>query len=157
LGTTDGYVYCFDTGGVEEHFATGHIDFDGLAPGATPPSVLLEIWESGAAFPFTWWRIYPQADGTYRFQLPRGTFDVSVKADRWLSGKALNIGDSTQDVYLTCLGGDANGDDAVSLTDLGMVLLDFGGTTVDLNGDGRTSLTDLGLVLLNFGMVGEGQ
>lgn len=50
--------------------------------------------------------------------------------------------------------GDANGDGTVDITDLGLVLQNFGGAgpAGDLNGDGAVDITDLGLVLSNFGV-----
>jgi hypothetical protein len=53
--------------------------------------------------------------------------------------------------------GDLNGDGSTDLTDLGILLADFGCTTPpgpcggDLNGDGNTDLTDLGILLADFG------
>jgi hypothetical protein len=53
--------------------------------------------------------------------------------------------------------GDLNGDGRTDLTDLGILLADFGCTTPpgpcvgDLNGDGDTDLTDLGILLADFG------
>lgn len=53
--------------------------------------------------------------------------------------------------------GDVNDDRAVNLTDLSLLLSDFGvsqglATEGDLNGDGRVDLTDLALLLANFGV-----
>lgn len=48
--------------------------------------------------------------------------------------------------------GDANGDNAVDLADLNIVLANFGGGAGgDVTGDGATDLVDLNLVLANFG------
>jgi hypothetical protein len=48
--------------------------------------------------------------------------------------------------------GDANGDGAVDLADLNLVLANFGGGAGgDVTGDGLTDLVDLNLVLANFG------
>jgi len=49
--------------------------------------------------------------------------------------------------------GDVNGDGAVDLNDLNLVLVNFGQTTSegDANGDGVVDLNDLNLVLVNFG------
>lgn len=49
--------------------------------------------------------------------------------------------------------GDLNGDGTVDLTDLGMLLADFGCTGTcagDVDGDGDTDLSDLGILLSNF-------
>ena len=53
----------------------------------------------------------------------------------------------------TCLG-DVNEDGATDLTDLALVLADFGcagGCAADVSGDGNTDLSDLALVLAYFG------
>lgn len=50
--------------------------------------------------------------------------------------------------------GDLNGDRAVDLSDLAVLLSDYGCTTspcVDLNDDGRTDLADLAILLSHFG------
>lgn len=52
--------------------------------------------------------------------------------------------------------GDVNGDNSVDITDLGLVLTNFGmnvtpGTNGDVNGDGVVDISDLGEVLANFG------
>ena len=51
--------------------------------------------------------------------------------------------------------GDLNGDRAVDLADLGILLADFGctggGCPGDVDGDGDTDLADLGILLANFG------
>lgn len=52
--------------------------------------------------------------------------------------------------------GDASGDDQVDLTDLNLVLFNFGnavapGTNGDVNDSGSVDLADLNLVLFNFG------
>lgn len=54
---------------------------------------------------------------------------------------------------LCTLDGDANGDGSVDLSDLNLVLANFGQTTSngDVTGDGEVNLADLNLVLANFG------
>jgi len=54
---------------------------------------------------------------------------------------------------LCTISGDANGDGAVDLADLNLVLANFGQTTGngDVTGDGVVDLADLNLVLANFG------
>lgn len=53
------------------------------------------------------------------------------------------------------LPGDLDGDGDVDVTDLGMLLADFGctggGCSGDVNGDGNTDIADLGLLLANYG------
>jgi spore coat protein A len=58
--------------------------------------------------------------------------------------------------FQTIFPGDVNGDCLVNITDVGIVLANFGATGAtreqgDLNGDGVINITDLGIVLANFG------
>jgi uncharacterized protein (DUF2141 family) len=52
--------------------------------------------------------------------------------------------------------GDANGDGVVNITDLGLLLSQFGmsgaGLEGDVNSDGVVNITDLGILLANFGI-----
>jgi hypothetical protein len=55
------------------------------------------------------------------------------------------------------LPGDLNGDGRVDLSDLGILLADFGCLPPgpcpgDVDGDGDTDLADLGILLANFGL-----
>jgi hypothetical protein len=55
----------------------------------------------------------------------------------------------------TCVG-DTNGDGIVNITDVGVLLANFGasvppGTGGDVSGDGFVNITDLGIVLGDFG------
>jgi hypothetical protein len=89
-----------------------------------------------------------------------GQVDVLAKGTHWL--RAIVPGVSTMagsvsGVDMELVNGDENDSNTVTLTDLGMVLLDFGSTDnspADMDGSGVVSLTDLGMVLLNFGAVG---
>lgn len=87
-----------------------------------------------------------------------GVYDVIAKAGHWLSVRndAVSIGgDLGLDLNFP-YNGDADGDDAIGLADLNLVLLDFGGNSADIDGSGQTDLADLSTILLNFGRAGEG-
>jgi hypothetical protein len=99
------------------------------------------------------------ATGNYSIpSLPSGGYDVSLKFGTWLRQTLCGVyigGLSTADFTLT--NGDASGDNAVTLTDLAIVLSNYGtpGPDGDLDHSGLVSLTDLGVVLLSFGMRGD--
>jgi hypothetical protein len=87
-----------------------------------------------------------------------GTYDIALKHANWLRQVIHSVviyHTTTVDFDLT--NGDASDDNRVSLTDLGMVLGNFGvdGPDGDLNWDGHVSLTDLGAVLGSFGVYGD--
>ena len=56
------------------------------------------------------------------------------------------------------LPGDVNNDNKVNITDLSILLSNFGkaSTTVDLNGDGQVTITDLSILLTNYGKTYSG-
>lgn len=56
------------------------------------------------------------------------------------------------------LPGDVNGDNKVTITDLSILLSNFGkpSATVDLNGDGQVTITDLSILLTNYGKTYSG-
>lgn len=87
--------------------------------------------------------------------VPQGRYDVSLKVANWLRRTIPDVGvvngSIAQDFSLT--NGDADGDNAVTLYDLNIVLLSFltdGSGGGDLDWDGVVGLYDLNKVLLNF-------
>lgn len=74
--------------------------------------------------------------------------DGNLDADEWVEVEICSI-----DVNGTCCAGDVTSDGAVDLSDLNLVLANFGQATAegDTNGDGVVDLQDLNLVLAQFG------
>lgn len=76
--------------------------------------------------------------------------------DTWGSNGTLTV-DNLSFAAATPCPGDVNGDNTVNITDLGVLLSNFGlmgGATFsqgDLNGDGNVNITDLGILLAAFG------
>jgi hypothetical protein len=65
------------------------------------------------------------------------------------------LGANALDLNVTALPGDANMDGRVNLSDLGVLIDNFGKPGVwangDFNNDGRVDLSDLGVLINNFG------
>jgi hypothetical protein len=89
--------------------------------------------------------------------LPQGELLFSTLAGTVGGAVAPNFKVATQGCAGGGCVGDLNGDGFTDLTDLGILLADFGCMTPpgpcvgDLNGDGNTDLTDLGILLADFG------
>ena len=95
--------------------------------------------------------------------LPAGTYNVAVKAAKWL--QVLQTAALTADIAsfsATLPGGDANGDNQVDLTDFGILVNAFGSssggsgydTRADFSCDGSVDLTDFGILVNSFGSLG---
>lgn len=95
-----------------------------------------------------------------------GIYDIALKGSHWLrktlANRAVGVfGISGVNATLTT--GDVNGDNVVSLGDIGALRLAFGATSLssnwnpeaDLNGDGVVSLGDIGLLRQHYGEFGD--
>jgi hypothetical protein len=156
MGLADGFMYCFEAE-TRKYDVTASVTFEGRAPGAPLPSVEYDLRLPGSGWPFLWRRVAPEPDGTYLLTVPEGEFDISVKADKWLSSMAENVPHDAGQIEFFCYAGDTNNDDVVDTLDLNAVLLGFGGDEPDLNLDGMVDLIDLNYVLVNFGKEGKGR
>ncbi|GMV36224.1 MAG: hypothetical protein AMXMBFR61_07320 [Fimbriimonadales bacterium] len=101
-------------------------------------------------------------DGSGNYSVPsvaQGTFDLALKFPGFLrqvsANKVIILG--TNVANFTQTNGDPDGDNLIGLSDLNMILLQFGtgNLATDLNGDGVVGLSDLNIVLLNFGKQGD--
>jgi hypothetical protein len=97
--------------------------------------------------------------------VPAVSYQLAIKGSKWLQ-KDVNVdasGGDVSGVTATLLTGDVNDDNAVNITDLGLLADSFGksqGQTgfnpnADLNGDNAVNITDLGLLADNFGRQGD--
>lgn len=105
------------------------------------------------------------ASGTYSLVAPLdGVYDLSVKASHWLRRTLANVSiiDSAA-ANFSLANGDVDGDNEVTLLDVGLLLAAFGtmpndrawNPNADLDGDGEVGLTDFGVLIKQFGMVGD--
>ncbi|MDW8105764.1 MAG: hypothetical protein RMK92_12185 [Armatimonadota bacterium] len=108
--------------------------------------------------------VVPTESGSLQVALPEGTWDLAFKADRSLRRvlRAVRI-PSSGTLNVSLRGGDADGDNEVSLLDFGKLLAVFGKVagepgfepTTDFDGDGEVNLLDFGILLRHFGLVGD--
>ncbi|MEP0765608.1 MAG: hypothetical protein HRF45_03585 [Fimbriimonadia bacterium] len=109
-------------------------------------------WDMGAV------NAYPNASGQFSVMLPDGVFDVTVSAPTFLQKRIASLdtsGSGVEGLYVSLLGGDADGDNDVDFSDIAKVMYFFGKQTSDLNGDGVMDLHDMNLVLTNLGLHGD--
>ena len=108
-----------------------------------------------------------RSQGTANFAgVATGTFDIRFSMPGYLKKRALNVDMATvqpNDLVITFIGGDANGDNAVTNADTALIQSLIGTTSgqpgyirsVDINGNGVIDSTDLRIALDNMGQVGE--
>jgi len=103
------------------------------------------------------------AFGTYRVEVPSGTYDVDLVHAGYLRMRATGVTvGSGKTQYMPCVqlrGGDVNGDDRIDETDRDLVQAAQGssaapGDPLDVNGDGIIDALDLGVVQSNLGTTG---
>lgn len=98
--------------------------------------------------------------------VPFGNYDIYVKVNHWLRRKIAGVSlgmAGASGLNYSLVNGDVNGDNVVSLGDLGALRSAFGSTSgdsnwnplADLNGDGVVSLADLGILRSNFALQGD--
>lgn len=106
------------------------------------------------------------ADGWYEIAelaVPAGTYDIALKASHWLTSIVPNVSIPDGVASTVLRNGDVDGDDEVSLLDLGALLPAFGtvpgdsgwNPNADLDGDGEVNLLDFGILVRYFGMMGD--
>lgn len=108
------------------------------------------------------------ANGQFAFYtfLQAESYDVALKGSHWLRKRLGNQTLTTSGLSglsFSLVNGDVNGDNVVSLGDLGQLRAAFGSAAgdsnwnpnADLNGDGVVSLADLGILRSNFGQQGD--
>jgi hypothetical protein len=89
---------------------------------------------------------------TWGFHSPPANYEVLASADNTLWVKEpVTVGASDVELDFVLPAGDLNGDNRISLLDLGLWLL----APVDLNNDGHAGTLDLAAILMNFGLVGD--
>ncbi|MCS6830419.1 MAG: hypothetical protein NZ749_07220 [bacterium] len=109
-------------------------------------------------------QVSPSGSGGLQIALPVGTWDIAFKADRSLRRvlRRVNV-PASGTLSVSLLGGDADGDNEVSLFDFGKLVAAFGkfsnepgyNPAADFDGDGEVSLFDFGILVRHFGMAGD--
>jgi len=106
------------------------------------------------------------SQGNYTIaNVPPGNYSLLFSASRFLK-KAIAVqvvDQNLSDRNATLPNGDYDSDNEVTVFDINMVLLAFGGIegepgwdpAADMDGDGEITVFDINIVLLNFGMIGD--
>jgi hypothetical protein len=119
--------------------------------------VLVSAWSGGVEIANS----HTDPAGDYALVVPDGTFSVTVKMDRYLDGKKLDVvvGNGTTTLSaVELLAGDANDDDLVNVQDLAIIgshfLMVCGDQSwddrADINNDCYANILDLSLTGINF-------
>lgn len=139
-------------------------DFTGVVSGRT---VTVEVRTPGTTTVLDTYTRPLDASGNFTVNISRiGYYDVAVKSSHWLRrvipSKSFDSG-GANGISISLVNGDVNGDNVVSLADLGALRSAFGSTSADpnwnpnadLNGDGAVSLADLGILRTHYGQQGD--
>ena len=92
---------------------------------------------------------------------PAGTYDIYFKVNHWLRKKVAGVVLSSPTTVNASLSynGDVNNDNAISVTDLGLLRTNYlqngVGLQGDLNEDGAVNVTDLGILRTNYLQAGD--
>lgn len=140
------------------------ITLDGFAGDYSLVSLQVEIRQPNDLQPLEVQQVSPNTSGSVQIALPIGTWDLAFKADRSLRRvlRGVNVPVSGT-LNVSLLGGDADGDNEVSLFDFGRLVAAFGklygepgyDPATDFDGDGEISLFDFGILVRNFGLTGD--
>jgi len=118
----------------------------------------------------TYARFETLLDGNGRFFVPNtivpADYRVTVKVTHWMRAALANVQMVPGNMTLPNIGlfnGDYDEDNEVTVFDINMILLAFGGIEgepgwdpkADMDGDGEITVFDVNIVLLNFGMIGD--
>jgi hypothetical protein len=106
------------------------------------------------------------ADGRYTLpNVPAGAYKMLAATDKWLAKSlAVNVTDSsTTQAHLSLAVGDANGDNAVNITDLLLLIGAYNQNSsqtgylpsCDFNEDGANNISDLLLLIANYNKTGD--
>jgi len=138
----------------------GQIQFDRIAPGASPPpfAEVRMTPEVGDVILFP--DVPVDGNGFFEVTVPADRYTVAVRSASWVrrTGFADLSESDISNFHITLPAGDAFADNVVDIRDLNMVLVYFGQPGApysDLNRDGATDVKDLNIVLGNFRLVGD--
>lgn len=135
--------------------------------GGAMPVVTIEVRNVGSTTALNTYNVTPAPNGTFTIPAPAaGTYDIAFKASHWLRRVVHSVvvtSSGAAGVAPSLINGDVNGDNVVSLGDLGLLRTAFSSSVgdanynpnADLNGDGSVSLADLGILRTNFSVQGD--
>lgn len=170
----DGNVWGVGTDGLVSHLSrlnpslSGTVTLQDFTGSVAGRQVVVEIRNVGSTTAIDTQTVTLSATGAFALTstVAPGTYDITVKGSHWLRRKASSItvtSSGATGLTFSLINGDVNGDNVVSLGDLGALRLAFSSSAgdptwnanADLNGDGAVSLGDLGILRSRFGQAGE--
>lgn len=147
---------------------SGTVNLQNFSISPAGMQVVVEIRAPGTTTPLDSRLVTLDATGNFSFSssVAVGTYDIAVKGSHWLRrviGNQTITNSGISGLSFSLFNGDVNGDNVVSLGDLGQLRAAFSSTSgdgnwnpaADLNGDGAVSLADLGILRTNFSRQGD--
>jgi hypothetical protein len=144
---------------------SGTFGLRGWTSSLTGPPVTIEVRAPGSTrrLQIAMVRLSATGEFTLSTVLPPGTYDVTVKGDRWLRAKLQNVTFTAEGASGLAFGelipGDVSENNAVDLADYLALAATFDrhppfDSRADLNGDGAVDLADFLLLAAHYEMVG---
>ena len=157
--------HCLDLGeaGKDNLFGSGRLSLGEVPFGKLSGEVVLQGRGRSAGVEVTAGgkKTSTDAQGNFLLELLPGSYEVRFSfpgyLSRRISGVEVQAGETSDLGLISLLGGDVNGDETISASDLAQVASHFNtmDSPLDINGDGRVDIYDLVLVGLNFGKTGR--
>jgi Tol biopolymer transport system component len=151
----DVFVHQREDEGLE---VSGTVAFQDLDGSAIPPS-FVSVCVKWQGTVFGTYETHLAPDGSYGLLLPPGAFTLSIKHGHWLrqTVPADTSGGPVDGVDFSLINGDCFDDNVVDARDVAIVLARFYtyNPSGDLEGNGWVGLSDLDIVLRNFGTPGD--
>jgi hypothetical protein len=139
---------------------SGTITLQDYQGDARVPSMTAELRKQGAATTTRTFNV--DAAGGYTLSgVDPGTYDIAFKGSHWLRKvmPGVVVGSSVSGLNVSLVNGDASGDNAIGLLDLGVMKSSWGGSAcrlaADLNGDHSVGLLDLAILKTNWALAGD--
>lgn len=147
---------------------SGTVALQNFSASTAGMSVTIEIRQPGSTTPLDTEIVPLDANGNFSTStsVAPGTYDIAVKTSHWLRQRLANQTITTAGAIglsYSLVNGDVNGDNVVSLGDLGQLRTAFASSSgdpnwnvnADLNGDGAVSLGDLAILRTHFSQQGD--
>lgn len=163
-GTSDVFTVCV----LQPHLLGGTINLPGYAGPIATLSFTVEVRLPGSITPIQTTSAIVTETGRFVVATPfnNATYDVTVKAPRWLRKKRASIPFGQNGVTwltFTLTLGDIDDDNEVSIGDYSLLSAAFGATPeefnwnphADLNGDNAVDIGDFAILSSNFGLLGD--
>jgi len=168
VGTLNGQQYAVLITPTGTEPVSGTVTLGNYPAGPNGVLVTVQLYDSGTTALVDSQNTTLDPSGSFTIQTgaPAGTYDVYVKASHWLRRRLANqtLGASGMSgLKFSLINGDINGDNTISLADLGQLKQAYGSVlwnsnwnpNADLDGNGSVGLSDFGILKLNYGTSGD--